>query len=84
MPYLNYKNYEKTINTTWMQQCCRRQETLLVRDVPGDLRVRGGGMVGVRLNLGERVLDCWALVKRAEHRFIGGNILMDLNLECIE
>lgn len=55
-----------------------------MRDVPGDLRVRGGGMVGVRLNLGERVLDCWALVKRAEHRFIGGNILMDLNLECIE
>lgn len=67
-----------------LQQCCRRQETLLVRDVPGDLRVRGGSMVGVRLNLGERILDCWALVKRAEHKFIGGNILMDLNLECIE
>lgn len=64
-----------------LQQGCRRQESLLVRDVPGDLRVRGGGMVGVRLNLGERLVDCWALVKRAEHRFLGGNILMDLSLE---
>lgn len=64
-----------------LQQGCRRQESLLVRDAPGDLRVRGGSMVGVRLNLGEQLVDCWALVKRAEHRFVGGNILMDLSLE---
>lgn len=59
-----------------------RHESLQLLNVPGDLRVRGGSLVGVRLNLGEQLVDCWALVKRVEHRFVGGNVLMDLLLEA--
>lgn len=60
-----------------------RQESLLVQNVPGDMEVRGGSMVGLRLNLGEQIVDCWALVKRAEHIIQQGNCLMNLSLECI-
>lgn len=66
-----------------LQAYQQRRESLQVRDVPGDWRVRGGSMVGVRLNLGEQLVDCWALVKRAEHRIVAGNCLMNLNLECV-
>ena len=59
----------------------QRQESLLVLQVPGNIMVRGGSMVGVRLNLGEQLVDCWALVKRAEHLIEQGNCLMNLSLE---
>lgn len=59
----------------------KRQESLLVMEAPGNVMVRGGSMVGVRLNLGEQLVDCWALVKRAEHIIKHGNCLMNLSLE---
>jgi len=66
-----------------LQRYRGRQESLALENVPGDWRVRGGSMVGVRLDLGDQLVDCWALVKRAEHRILGGSCLMDLSLECI-
>lgn len=59
----------------------QRRESLLVLQAPGNIMVRGGSMVGVRLNLGEQLVDCWALVKRAEHLIEQGNCLMNLSLE---
>lgn len=59
----------------------QRRESLLVLQAPGNTMVRGGSMVGVRLNLGEQLVDCWALVKRAEHLIEQGNCLMNLSLE---
>lgn len=59
----------------------QRRESLLVFQAPGNIMVRGGSMVGVRLNLGEQLVDCWALVKRAEHLIEQGNCLMNLSLE---
>lgn len=67
-----------------LQRYQGRQESLVLTNVPGDIRVRGGSMVGLRLNLGDQVVDCWALVKRAEHRIVKGNCLMDLSVECID
>ena len=59
----------------------QRRESLLVLQAPGNIMVRGGSMVGVRLNLGEQLVDCWALVKPAEHLIEQGNCLMNLSLE---
>lgn len=64
-----------------LRQGSRRLESLRVRDVPADLRVRGGSMVGVRWNLGEKLIDQWALVREAEFKFNGVEPLMDLLLE---
>ncbi len=66
-----------------LKEMNRRGERLSVRGAPGDLRVRGGAMVRVNLNLGDRIVNDWALVQSARHTFLGGHCLMDLDLELI-
>lgn len=60
----------------------RREESLRVSGASGDVAVRGGSMVWVRLDLGDRVVDSEALVKSARHYFKSGVCLMDLELDC--
>ncbi|MBQ3200238.1 MAG: hypothetical protein IJB67_07745 [Firmicutes bacterium] len=63
-----------------LRELNRRTDSLSVSDVPGDVRVRGGSLVWLRMDLGDRVVDCRALVQKAVHRFVGGECLMDLEL----
>lgn len=60
-----------------------RGEQLSVRGALGDVRVRGGSMVRVNLNLGDRIVNDWALVQSAVHTFCSGQCLMDLELELV-
>lgn len=60
----------------------KRQDTLIVKGALGDIRVRGGSMIGVRLDLGDQVVDCMALVKSSRHYFVSGQCLMDLELDA--
>lgn len=66
-----------------LQELNRRGEQLSVRGALGDVRVRGGSMVRVNLNLGDRIVNDWALVKSAVHTFCSGQCLMDLELELV-
>lgn len=66
-----------------LAQLNRRGERLTVSNAVGDIRVRGGGMVGVRLDLGDQLVDGWALVKSSRHTFCSGQCLMDLDLQIV-
>lgn len=59
-----------------------RGERLVVKNAPGDVAVRGGSLVWVKMDLGDRVVDGQALVKSAKHVFKSGVCLMDLELDC--
>lgn len=63
-------------------QLDHRQDELFITGALGDVRVRGGSLVGVRLDLGDQIVDCWALVKNARHYFKSGTCLMDLELDA--
>lgn len=65
-----------------LRQLNRRGESLTVRRATGDIAVRGGSIVWVRMNLGDKVVDGEALVKSARHYFKSGVCLMDLELDC--
>lgn len=65
-----------------LRQMKQRQERLLVSGAPGDVAVRGGAVVWVRLDLGDRIVDSQALVRSAKHRFVSGVCVMDLELDC--
>lgn len=67
-----------------LRQGGRRLEEMWVREAPADLRVRGGSMVGVRWNLGEKLVDGWAIVREVEFVFCGEEALMNLRLELAE
>lgn len=60
---------------------CKRTDSLTVSGAVGDIDVRGGSMVGLRLALGDRIYDGWVLVKNVVHYFRGGKCLMDLDLD---
>lgn len=62
-----------------LREAGRRSDSLVLRDVPGDLRLRGGSMVGMRFDLGDVIRDEWMLVDRAEFRWKGGACLMDVS-----
>lgn len=57
-----------------------RQERLMLRDVPGDLRLCGGAMVGVRLDLGDVIRDEWMLVEDVRFGWRRGEFLMDMEV----
>lgn len=46
----------------------------------GDIRVRAGSMIAVKLDLGEVKLNNFMLVEKAKHTFKNGEHFMDLNL----
>lgn len=76
--------YEETLANAQekLKQLNRRRDSLTVSGAPGDIAVRGGSMVWVRLDLGDRVVESQALVKSARHYFKSGVCLMDLELDC--
>lgn len=61
-----------------LREAGMRGESLVLSEVPGDMRVRGGSMVGVRFDLGDVIRDEWMLVDRAEFRWKGGECLMEV------
>lgn len=65
-----------------LRQLNKRQDSLVVSGAPGDVGIRGGSIVWVRLDLGDRLVDSRALVKSARHYFKSGVCLMDLDLDC--
>lgn len=65
-----------------LRQLNKRQDSLVVSGAPGDVSIRGGSIVWVRLDLGDRLVDSRALVKSARHYFKSGVCLMDLDLDC--
>lgn len=67
-----------------LQTYCKRADSLTVSNAVGDIRVRGGSMVGLRMSLGDQVYDGWALVKNVVHYFHGGKCLMDVELDVTE
>ncbi len=58
----------------------RKRRTLEIKNVFGDLRVRGGTMVVVQLNVGDMLLNQFMLVESCEHKFSDGEYFMDLKL----
>lgn len=55
-------------------------KTLSITNAIGDISVRAGSMVYVRLNLGDTLLDNYMFVERATHKFEGGIHTMNLTL----
>ena len=58
----------------------RVHRTLTVKSAAGDIRVRGGSSVGVKLNLGDKELNQLLIVNRVTHTFVNGNHIMDLDV----
>lgn len=61
----------------------RKRRTLQVEGVFGDIRVRGGSMVVVKLGLGDIDVQNYMVVERVRHTFRDGLHTMDLNLSGI-
>lgn len=55
-------------------------KTLTIKDACGDSRVRGGSLVVVNLDLGERKLENLMLVEKCTHRYGESKHTMDLTL----
>lgn len=58
----------------------RKTRTLSVKNVLGDIRVRGGTMLVVVLDLGDTALSNFMLVEQAKHTFKDNEHLMELRL----
>lgn len=60
---------------------CRKTRELKVNGVFGDVTVRGGTLIPVRLNLGDTKLNNYMLVEKVTHIFKNDHHSMDLVLE---
>lgn len=58
----------------------QKTKTLSIKNVFGDVRVRGGSMLIVQLNLGDVVLDNFMIVDKCKHEFNSDAHFMDLTL----
>lgn len=57
-----------------------KTRTLRLQDVLGDVRVRGGTLLAVRLGLGDMDLSSYLMVEQVKHTFYDGQHLMDLKM----
>lgn len=57
-----------------------KTRNLTIKNAFGDLRVRGGSMIGVKLNLGDIKVLNYMLVEKVKHTFSEGHHSMDLYL----
>lgn len=57
-----------------------KTRNLTVKDAFGDIRVRGGSMVIVKLNLGDVNVLNYMIVEKVKHTFVNGHHSMDLTL----
>lgn len=58
----------------------QKTRRLTIKNALGDIRVRGGSLVGLSLNLGDIVANQYMLVDKVTHSFKGDEHLMDLTL----
>lgn len=58
----------------------KKTRSLSISDALGDLRVRGGSSVIVKLNLGDISIQSYLLVEKVTHKFKQNQHLMDLKL----
>jgi len=58
----------------------QKTRNLTIREVLGDIRVRAGSMVMVRLNLGDVFVNNWMFVEKCKHTFKSQEHRMDLTL----
>ena len=59
----------------------QKTRSLQIKDALGDIRVRGGSLIIVNLNLGDIKLQNFMLVEKAVHKFKNGEHFMDLTLK---
>ena len=59
----------------------QKTRNLQIKDALGDIRVRGGSLIIVNLNLGDVKLQNFMLVEKATHKFKNGEHFMDLTLK---
>lgn len=65
---------------TLLKMYNREKRTLTVKNVKGDIRVRGGSKIPVSLDLGDIVLKNYMIVDKAVHNFNNNEHFMDLTL----
>lgn len=58
----------------------RKTRKLELKNVIGDLRVRGGSLIVVNLDLGDMQLKNWMVVEKAKHTFKNEEHFMDLTI----
>lgn len=58
----------------------QKTKTLSVKDVISDIRVRGGSLIGVYLNIRESKIQNYMLVDKCKHKFSDNEVTMDLDL----
>ena len=59
----------------------QKTRSLEIKNALGDVRVRGGSLVIVQLDLGDVKLQNFMLVEKAKHKFKNGEHFMDLTLK---
>ncbi len=59
----------------------QKTRKLQIKNAIGDIRVRGGSLVIVQMNLGDIKLQNFMLVEKAKHTFRNGEHFMDLTLK---
>lgn len=62
----------------------RKTRSIRLKNVIGDVRVRGGSLVFVDMNFGDVKLKNYVMVDQVEHHFKEGSHFMDLDLFYIE
>lgn len=60
----------------------KKTRSLSIKNVFGDVRVRGGSVVIVRLDLGDVITDNLMIVDKVNHSFKADEYLMDLEMIC--
>ncbi len=63
-----------------LKRYSRKRRYLSLYDVKGDITVRGGSIVRVKLDLGDISVDEFMTCDRVKHRFFGKSHLMDIDL----
>lgn len=58
----------------------KKTRKLDIKNAFGDCRVRAGSLVGIRLNLGDMILDNWMLVESCKHVFKLDEHFMDITV----
>lgn len=63
-----------------LKQYGRKKRSLRILNAPGDVRVRGGTLLPVNLNLGDIIVDQFLMVERVKHHFTENGHVMELDM----
>lgn len=61
---------------------CKKTRSLQISGVFGDIRVRGGSLIPVKLNLGDVLADNYMLVEKVTHKFEENHYTMDITVQA--